>query len=81
MNRFDLGDINDHNYHGGVLTEVSENTVRGNFPKDETEKTGLVSFYYRFCFAKGHENDVLVKLRDLKGSTIISFRAAEYEAG
>ena len=38
MNRFDLGDINDHNYRGGVLTDSSENIIRGNFPMDETER-------------------------------------------
>ena len=81
MNRFDLGDINDHNYRGGVLTDSSENIIRGNFPMDETEKTGLVSFYFRFYFVKGQETDVLLKLRDIKGSAIISFCAAEAETG
>lgn len=49
-----MDDIEKHSYHDGFITGLYKGgVIKGEFPEDETERTGLVSF--EFWFKKMHE--------------------------
>lgn len=67
---FDLTKFNQYDFHDGIITECencnSYSILRGEFPEDETEKSG--GKYFTFYF-----NSVDSQLPEVKNAGIISF--------
>ncbi|MDE6674199.1 MAG: hypothetical protein K2K19_05215 [Acetatifactor sp.] len=73
---FDLTKFNQYNFHDGIITECENcynySILKGEFPEDETEKSG--GKYFTFDF-----NSVDSQLPEVKDAGIISFEIAERE--
>lgn len=79
MGQFDMCDITEHRYHDGIVTRLNSHCFSGTFPEEETEATGLISFYYEFSFKE--VPDVFERLPDVTGAKIISFKITPCKQG
>ncbi len=76
---FDLNDLKDYCYHDGTITELNYFGFRGEFPEDETERSGLVGFYYYF---EPHISRVIPqRFYECKFCDIISFDIEPKDGG
>lgn len=76
MRDFDLTNVTDHCYHDGTVS-TTYSGIEGDFPEDETERSGLVGFYFDF----GPDADVqdAGKLPEIKDAEIIDFSIKRLE--
>lgn len=78
MREFDFTNITDHCYHDGTVS-TTYSGIEGDFPEDETERSGLVGFYYYFGPAADVQH--VGVLPEIKDADIIDFDIKQVENG